>query len=320
MNTYPPKTCLLLLDGHSIFIRSFSGLMRQGLTAPDGSGTWGPYGAFNVIASLIRKHKPSHVLIAMDKGRSTKRLAIDPNYKANRDRKRDETKPMDHAFAVEFNPQLFTFIELCLRNGLPVIRIDGIEADDIIATAALSLAPIFENVLIVSADHDLHQLVRPNITVVKPSISYRDIEEEVHDMEFVKEQWGVDPWRLPEIWALMGDKGDNIKGIPGIGPKKATKLIADHGDLETVLALDDPKISENVEVVRLAKRLIELDVDDTIPFPPLGSLQFNPIKYGEKGTYELEQLYDSLGFVQIKDRWKQDTLWKDVMPFGRKLH
>jgi len=314
------KKCLLVFDGHNIFIRSFSGLMRQGLTAPDGSGTWGIFGAFNVVASLIRKYEPSHVLIAFDKGRSAKRLAIDPEYKANRKRNENKpTSPVNDAFSQDFKPQLAMFQHLCSKNGLPYMQIQDVEADDIIATAALSFQNIFDDIVIVSADHDLHQLIRENITVVKPSISYRDIEEEVYNVETVMAEWGVEPWRLPEIWALMGDKGDNVKGIPGIGPKKATKLISEHGDLSTVLNLDDPKISEHVDTVLKAKRLIELGVDDELPFPPLGNLQFNPISQGDKESKDLERLLDLLGFVQVKDRWKQNALWHDSPKFGRKL-
>ena len=311
------KKTLLIFDGHNVFIRSFSGLMRQGLSAPDGSGTWGAYGAFNVIANLVRKHEPSHVLVAFDKGRSSKRLALDPEYKANR--KRDNKSQMDDVFSMEFKPQLSMFMHLCLNAGLPYMRIENVEADDIIATAALNYSGVFERIVIVSADHDLHQLIRHNITVVKPSISYKDIEEEVYDVVSIQEQWGVDPWRLPEVWALMGDKGDNVKGIPGIGPKKATKLIAENGDLDSVLALEDPKISDHINTVRLAKKLIELKIDEDLAFPPLGNLQFNPVEYGNENATALEQLFDQLGFVQVKDRWKNNTLWKDVIPFGRKL-
>ena len=313
------KSTLLLCDGHNIFIRSFSGLMRQGLSAPDGSGTWGVFGAFNVVSSLIRKHQPSHVMIAFDKGRSAKRLAIDPEYKANRDKKREKPQPMDNAFSQEFKPQLEAFMALCTLNGIPHLRIQDVEADDIIATAALRFAPVFDRVIIVSADHDLHQLIRPNIFVVKPSISYKDIDEEVYDASSVMEEWGVEPWRLPEIWALMGDKGDNVKGIPGIGPKKATKLINEHGDLSTVLNLDDPKISEHIDTVLKAKRLIELGIDEDLPFPPLGSLQFNPTSPNDTNAEVLELMYDYLGFVQIKDRWRHNTLWHEVQQFGRKL-
>ena len=314
------KSTLLIFDTTNIFIRSFSGLMRHGLTAPDGTGTWGTFGTFNTVANLVRKYEPSHLLLAFDKGKSSKRLAIDPEYKANRDKKRDKPKPMEEAFSLEFKPQLEMFLMLCSLNGLPFLRIQGVEADDIIAHAALSLSPVFDRVVIVSADHDLHQLIRPNIIVVKPNISFKDIEEEVHTMETIMDTWGVEPWRLPEIWSLMGDTGDNIKGINGIGPKKATKLIAEHGDLEAVLSLDDTKIQENIEVVRKAKKLIELSTDNSIDFPPLGNLQFNPMKYGDPGYIELENIYDQLGFTQIKDRWRKNILWSDGLQFGKRLN
>jgi len=313
---------LLLFDGHNVFIRSFSGLMRQGLSAPDGSTTWGAYGAFNVVTSMVRKYEPSHLMIAFDKGRSSKRLAIDPEYKANRHKKRENDKPrspMDEAFAQDFRPQMGMFMNLCLKNGLPFLSLDDVEADDIIATAALSFANVFDKIVIVSADHDLHQLIRHNIIVVKPSVSYRDIEEEIYDTKAIMEEWGVEPKRLPEIWALMGDKGDNIKGIPGIGPKKATKLIKEHNDLDTVLNLDDPKISEHIDVVKKAKLLIELGIDNVLPFPPLGNLQFNPVQYGSANARDLEELFDVLGFVQVKDRWKNNNLWRNHNGFGRRL-
>lgn len=317
------KKTLMLFDGHNLFIRSFSGLMRHGLSAPDGTTTWGAFGAFNVVASLVRKYSPTHMMIAFDQGRSAKRLAIDPEYKANRHKKRADkpASPMDQAFANDFKPQFELFLELCRKSGIPYLRIENVEADDIIATAALNFAPVFDQVVIVSADHDLHQLIRPNIIVVKPSISYRDIEEEIYTVDSIVDQWGVEPRRLPEIWALMGDKGDNVKGIPGIGPKKATKLIAEHGTLDAVLNLDEPRIAENIDVVHKAMKLIELGIDDSIPHPPLGSLQFNPITPGSNTIHvnELSDLFKRLGFTQIRDHWLKNTLWHDAPKFGRSL-
>jgi len=206
-----------------------------------------------------------------------------------------------------------------LKSGIPYMSLEGVEADDIIATAALKHSTIFDKIIIVSADHDLHQLIRENIIVVKPSISYKDIDAEVYDTEAIKNEWGIAPERLSEIWALMGDKGDNVKGIPGIGPKKATKLIAEHGDLDTVLKLDDAKIKDNIDVVKMAKRLIELDVDDELPFPPLGDLQFTPVRHGGPNARALDELFVNLGFTQIRSRWYHNNLWNDVRNFGRSL-
>jgi DNA polymerase-1 len=294
--------------------------MRHGLSAPNGDGTWGAYGAFNVISSMIRKYEPSHVLIAFDKGRSAKRLALDPEYKANRHKPSDKPRnAMDDAFSTEFKPQLETFKELCRKSGVHYLSIENVEADDIIATVALKNADSFDKVVIVSADHDLHQLIRPNIIVVKPSISYKDIDAEVYDIASIKEEWGVEPQDLSDIWALMGDKGDNVKGIPGIGPKKATKLIAEHGNLASVLDLDDQKIKDNLNVVLLAKKLIALGIDEDLEVPPLEELQFTPVRHGESKAKELDDLFLELGFTQIRSRWYHNNLWNDTKGFGRSL-
>lgn len=311
------KRTLLVFDGHNIFIRGYSGLMKQELRNSDGVGTWGVYGTINTISSMIRRFEPSHVLIAFDQGRSSKRLAIDPQYKANRNRKKEET---EEPVVDEFRPQLELVFEIVKSMGIPYLRLQDVEADDIIAKAATAFGPVFDKVVIVSADHDIRQLIRENVIVVKPSLGQsKDIKEEIFDVESVINEWGIDPWRLPEIWALMGDKGDNIPGVPGIGPKKATKLIQDYGTLDNIFNEGNDKISPHEEVVRRAFSLIELKGLDDIPFPPLGNLQFKPVgpdtpHHGE----HLLKLFDYFELNSIKDRWLKGTLWTEST-FGRKL-
>jgi len=313
------KKTLLLLDGHNIYIRAFSGLAKQDLRNADGIGTWGAYGTVNTIASMVRRFEPTHVLLAFDQGRSSKRLAIDPEYKANRNRKKEEKKEGD-VFEDEFRPQLELTFEFCKRMGIPHLRLSNVEADDIIAKAVTAFGSSFDQVVIVSADHDIRQLIRENVVVVKPSLGQKNIVEEIFDMEAIREEWGVDPWRLPEIWSLMGDKGDNIQGIPGIGPKKATKLIADYGSLDKVLSSDDPKIVDHINTVKKALSLIELKGLDDIPFPPLGNLQFNPVTpdtpvHGDR----LLKLIEYFNLTSIKDRWLKGTLWSKEPTFGKGL-
>lgn len=312
------KKTLLLIDGHNIFIRAYSGLKNQDLRNKDGFPTYGIHGALTTVAGMIRKYEPSHVLIAFDQGRSSKRIDMDPNYKANRVKSKEE-KTRDEPD--EFRPQFDIFLQACYRLGIPHLRINNVEADDIIAKAVTNFSQTFEQVVIVSADHDIQQLIRSNVVVVKPSLGRsRNIKEEVFTMDKIREEWGVDPWRLPEVWALTGDKGDNIEGIHGIGPKKATKLIRDYGDLETLLSSDEPLVNDHHDVVKLAFRLIELQGLDEIPFPPLGNLQFNPSKYEDKTTHtlELEKLFSVLELNSIKERWINGTLWRDLK-LGRSL-
>lgn len=303
------KKTLLLVDGHNVFIRAYSGLKKQELRNKDGFPTYGIYGAFNTIASMIRRYEPTHVLIAFDKGRSSKRVSIDPNYKANRIKSKQE---LEEKGPDEFRPQLDVFFKLCLSIGIPFLRLDDVEADDIIAKAVKNFATTFEEVVIVSADHDIHQLIRTNVKVVKPSLGQsRNIKEEIIDFDSVMEEWGVEPWRLPEIWALTGDKGDNIPGIMGIGPKKATKYIRDYGSLENLLSSDETKVTEHEEIVRKAFELIELKGEDYIPFPPLGNLQFRPVEKGTRDGDFVEKLFSVLELNNIKERWINGTLWRD---------
>lgn len=267
---------------------------------------------------MIRRYEPTHVLIAFDKGRSSKRLAIDPEYKANRVRSKEKKAALKDPVE-DFRPQLDLVFQFCLKIGIPYLRLENVEADDIIAKAAIEFGEVFDQVVIVSADHDIHQLIRENVIVVKPSLSQsRDVKEEVFNTQSVIDQWKVEPIRLPEIWAIMGDKGDNVPGVPGLGPVKATKLIEEHGDLESVIS-NNEKVKEHEEIVRRAFKLIQLDGKDNIPFPPLGNLQFNPVTpttpvHGDR----LLKLLDHFELNSIKERWLNGTLWREHS-LGRKL-
>jgi DNA polymerase-1 len=314
------KGTLLILDGHNVFIRAYSGLAKQDLRNSDGIGTWGVYGFLNTLTSMVRRYNPTHIFIAFDKGKSSKRLELYPQYKANREKSSKERieKQRLTGEVDEFLPQfdlLFKFLE---AMGVPYLRISGVEADDIIAKAATEFGPVFDKIVIISADHDIRQLIRNNVIVVKPSLSQsREVKEEVFTVNAIMEEWGVEPWRLPEIWSLMGDKGDNIPGVPGIGPVKAKKLIKDFGTFEK--AIQSEKVTEYEPTVRRAYKLIHLDGKDDIPFPPLGSLQFNPVVKENPGHgLKLSEMFDYCEFNIMKERWENNELWSEKT-FGRRL-
>jgi len=314
------KKTFLLVDGHNVFIRAYSGLAKQDFRNSDGIATWGVYGFLNTLTSMVRRYQPTHVLVTFDKGKSRKRLEMYPQYKANRDKDSKEriAKKVAAGEVDEFLPQFDLLFEFLKSMGVPYLRISGVEADDIIAKASIEFGPLFDKVVIISADHDIRQLIRNNVIVVKPSLSQsRDVKEEVFTVEKTLEEWGVEPWRLPEIWALMGDKGDNIPGVPGIGPVKAKKLIQDFGNLEK--AIQSEKVNEYEPTVRRAFKLIQLDGKDDIPFPPLGNLQFNPItKEIPNHGLKLQEMLDYFEFNVIKERWENNELWSEKT-FGRKL-
>jgi DNA polymerase-1 len=316
---YSKKT-FLLVDGHNVFIRAYSGLAKQEFRNSDGIATWGVYGFLNTLTAMVRRYQPSHVLVTFDKGKSSKRLELYPQYKANRDKSSQERRQKAAATGEvdEFLPQFDLLFEFLEAMGVPYLRVGGVEADDIIAKASIEFGTIFEKVVIISADHDIRQLIRNNVIVVKPSLSQsRDVKEEIFTVENIMQEWGVEPWRLPEIWALMGDKGDNIPGVPGIGPVKAKKLIQEFGTLEK--AIESEKVNEYEPTVLRAFKLIHLDGKDDIPFPPLGTLQFQPVtKENSKYGLKLGEMFDYFEFNIMKERWGNNELWAEKF-FGRKL-
>jgi len=309
------KKTLLILDGHNITLRAYFGLLKQNLRTREGIGTWGVYGSINSLASYIRKYEPTHILVAFDKGRSKKRIAVDPNYKANR----ISVNGADETY-LESRRQINLFQDFCNIAGIKTLRIQDVEADDIIARAAHEYRDYFDEIVIVSADHDIRQLIDEKTVVVKPSLSQsRKVDEEVFTREAILEQYGIEPYRLPEIWALMGDKGDNIPGVPGIGEKTAIKLIQKHGSINKALENEEPKLVGHEEVISKAYEMIYLDGNEDIDFPTLEALQFNPISNESLNASELYNFLTGLEMSSIVVRWTNGTLWKDPKPFGRKL-
>ena len=307
---------LLIVDGHNVVLRAYFGLLKQQLRTKEGIGTWGVYGAFNSIASQIKKYEPTHLLITLDWGRSSKRLAIDPNYKANRIGTQSDS---NHE---ESRQQVKLFIELCDKMNLPLVRFNNVEADDLIAKAAKSFKNNFDSIVIISSDHDIRQLINEKTIVVKPSLGQsKNIEEQIFDREKILEVYGIEPNRLPEIWALTGDSGDNIPGVPGIGEKTAIKLIETHGNLTSLLMSDQKKTAGYSEVIRTAYKLVTLDGLDDIPFPTLDSIKFNPIEYDieDLKSNKLELFLDKYELNSIKNRWINSTLWAKDPDIGRRI-
>ena len=160
---------LLIVDGHNIVLRSYYGLLKQQLRTREGVGTWGVYGAINSIASQVKAWEPSHMLVTLDWGRSSKRIAIDPNYKANRTFNQSDTN------YEESRAQVKIFKEFCNTIGIPLLTIANVEADDIIAKAVKSFEKQFDKIVIISSDHDIRQLVSEKVIVIKPSLGGKKI-------------------------------------------------------------------------------------------------------------------------------------------------
>lgn len=246
-----------LVDGSGYIFRAYYAV--GALTAPDGLPTNALFGFTRMLLKLIQEAASSRIAVTFDLGRETFRLALYPEYKANRGECPEDLVP-----------QLPYFKHIVEALGLPVLSLPGYEADDVIGTVAKRLADHGERVVVVSGDKDLLQLVGPQVTVW----------DTMHDRRFsiaeVKERFGVGPDKVVEVLALMGDSSDNIPGLSGAGPKTATQLIERFGSVEGVLRSIDAieadssirnraklakTLREQEQIVRLSRTLVQIALD-----------------------------------------------------------
>jgi DNA polymerase I len=240
---------LYLIDGHNVLYRTFFGVPR--LTAPDGTPTNVVLGVARILLKILREERPDAVVAVFDSREPTPRHAIYPDYKANRLK-----IPEDLA------AQIPVVDELIDALGVRRIEVAGTEADDIIGTLSRLAEERGMDVVIVSSDKDMYQLVSKRVKV-------RDgLKEHTVGEAQVEEVFGVPPGKVTDLLAMAGDPSDNVPGVPGIGEKTASELIRDFGSLDAVLAHPErlkgarrEKIEKGADAARLALRLVTIDRD-----------------------------------------------------------
>jgi DNA polymerase-1 len=221
----------LLLDGYSLLFRAFYALPP--MTTTRGEPTGALYGTAVLLLKLLREEQPTGIAVAIDAPGRTVRHDSHPTYKAGR--------------AVAPNPlreQILRLPELVEALGAPLHRVAGWEADDVLATLARRVRPN----LIVSGDTDLLQCVDPDTSVL--FVGRRQKDHVRYDLPAVVARYGISPSLIPTWKALAGDASDNLPGLPGIGAKTASRLVAEHGDVEGILNDLDriaPKVRAIVE-------------------------------------------------------------------------
>jgi DNA polymerase-1 len=214
---------LLLLDVHSLVHRAHHALPPMNTAA--GEPTAALYGMSSLLCKLLRERRPSALGLAFDAG-ARRRRAVDPGYKSSR-------KPLPPDLAA----QLTRARSLCDTIGAPALCADGEEADDVLATAAREASDSGQDVLVVTGDRDLLQIIGPRVRVV--FIGRRGGPHVDYDEPAVENQYGVPPARLPSLRAFLGDPADDLPGVPGIGPRTAARWIAAHPDIPSLLAALD---------------------------------------------------------------------------------
>jgi DNA polymerase-1 len=280
---------LFLLDGMALTYRAHFALIRSPRFTSGGMCTSAVFGMVNSLLDIINKREPTHMAVAFDTFEPTQRHEEFPEYKAQRD-----ALPEDIAEQLPYIDKLFEAFKI------PIIRMPGYEADDIIGTLAYQAKEDSFTTWMVTPDKDYHQLVDDKVFVFKPG--RKGGEHEILGPDEVMDLWEIERVnQVIDILGLMGDASDNIPGIPGIGPKTAKKLIAQYGSVEELLKHTDQlkgkqkeRVEEHVEQALLSKRLvtIQLDVPHDID---LNALQVQP--YDKKLLKELfqELEFDFLG-------------------------
>ena len=224
----PSRPTLFLVDGYALIYRAFFAMLSRPLTTSRGENTSAAWGVVNFLQRLKTEHQPDYIAWILDSGRSF-RHDVFADYKATRQKLNEELQQ-------DFDRGLDRIAQLLAAYRVPVLSVDGFEADDVIGTMAKQGAAAGHNVVIVSGDKDFQQLVRPGIWLLNPGRGGpAQVEEHWVGMHNANERLGVPPERVVDYLALVGDSSDNVPGVPLIGPKIAQELLTKYGTLENVL-------------------------------------------------------------------------------------
>jgi DNA polymerase-1 len=251
------KPLLVLLDGHGIIHRAYHAVKVPLTVRSTGEVITAVYGVANTLLSVLQELKPTHMAVALDKGKPTLRIAKDATYKAHRPEMPDDLRV-----------QIERCRELIEAFDIPIYELDHYEADDVLGALARQAVEQGVETYLVSLDSDIAQLVGPNVHLYMYRPYQRDsvIYETPED---VLERYGVWPQQMPDLKGLKGDTSDNIPGVPGVGDKTAVKLIQQFGSVEGVLEhveeVEPERLREalrsNRDQAVLSKELATIDAD-----------------------------------------------------------
>ena len=223
----PPQ--IFLVDGHALIYRAFYALISRPLRTSRGENTSAAWGVVNFLLRLQTKYQPEYLVWVLDAGNSF-RTERYPAYKSTRQKLGAELQ-------ADFDTAIEQVSALLAAFRIPVLAIEGYEADDVIGTVARREAAAGRQVVIVSGDKDFYQLIGPRIALLNPGRGgSAGVEEHWVDESNAGERLGVPPSQVADYLALVGDSSDNVPGVRGIGDKGAVQLLQEFGDLETILA------------------------------------------------------------------------------------
>lgn len=295
---------LVLIDGHSILNRAYFGV--PDLTNSQGLHTNAVYGFLNIMFKILDEEQPDYFAVAFDLHAPTFRHKMYDAYKGTR-------KPMQE----ELRQQVPVMKEMLTAMGVPLMMLEGYEADDLLGTAAKRAESDGLTVSIISGDRDLLQLATDRIKVRIPKTKKGKTEIEDYNTAEVVEKYMVTPPQIVDLKALMGDASDNIPGIPGVGEKTAGKIIAEYGTIENayehVEEIKPNKARESLrdhyDLAQLSKKLAKINTES--PF----TLDMEQAKLGNLFTQEAFELCKKLEFRNILPRFSCDAPANPVSDF-----
>lgn len=280
-----------VIDGNSLMHRAFHAVPPT-MNAPDGRPTNAIFGFLNMFLKMIDAFNPDGVVVAFDKGKPRVRMEMLPQYKAQR-------PPMDPDLHAQF-PMIK---ELLAALNVPILQSEGWEGDDILGTMARLGEEAGCDMLLVTGDRDMYQLVTEHVNVVSTRKGLSDVAimtpESVDDLYH-----GITPALVPDFYGLKGDTSDNIPGVPGIGPKKASALIAQYGSLDEVIAHADEvkgKMGENlrahIDDALLSRKVATVRTDAPV------ELDFEATSFPAFSADEVSAALGTLGITAMQNRF-----------------
>lgn len=276
---------LFLLDAYALIYRAYYALIRSPRINSKGQNTSAIFGFVNTLEEVLRKEKPDFIGVAFDPAGKTFRHEAYPAYKAQR-----EKTPEDISFAIPF------IKEIIKAYRIPILEVEGYEADDVIGTLARKGEAAGLQVLMVTPDKDYGQLVTPRVTQLKPGHGAQPMER--FTPEKVCEKYGlISTAQVVDYLALMGDAADNVPGCPGVGEKTAAKLLGEFGSVDGLLSHTAglkgalrKKVEENVEQIKFSRFLVTINTDVPI------SLDLEKLRRAEPDKNLLIPIYKKLEF------------------------
>lgn len=286
------KKRLFLVDAYALIFRGYYALIKNPRINSKGMDTSAILGFMNSLFDVIKREKPDHLAVCFDKGGSSERTAIFPEYKANRAATPDAIK-----IAVPYIHQILEGM------NIPIIEQEGMEADDLIGTLAKQAEKENYEVFMVTPDKDFGQLVSENIFMYRPARMGNGIE--IWGIPEVQSRFGVQtPEQVIDYLGMMGDASDNIPGLPGVGDKTAKKFIETYGSMEGLLANTHElkgkmkeRIEENKELGLLSKELATINLNCDVTFDE------KSFELSEPDSQKVQEIFEELEFRRLKEQF-----------------